>query len=50
MFPLNRVFDWDEWQESFGDYWIAKGEIAKREFSRSSRTRSWRISNPTKCR
>lgn len=31
MFPLNRVFDWDEWQESFGDYWIAKGEIAKRD-------------------
>lgn len=31
MFPLNRVFDWDEWQENFGDYWIAKGEAAKRE-------------------
>ena len=31
MFPLNRVFDWDEWQETFGDYWIAKGEIAKRD-------------------
>ena len=31
MFPLNRVFDWDEWQESFGDYWIAKGETAKRD-------------------
>ncbi len=31
MFPLNRVFDWDEWQESFGDYWIEKGEIAKRD-------------------
>lgn len=31
MFPLNRVFDWDQWQESFGDYWIAKGEVAKRE-------------------
>ena len=31
MFPLNRVFDWDEWQENFGDYWIAKGETAKRE-------------------
>ena len=30
-FPLNRVFDWDEWQESFGDYWIAKGQTAKRE-------------------
>jgi hypothetical protein len=31
MFPLNRVFDWDEWQESFGDYWINKGEVTKRE-------------------
>jgi hypothetical protein len=31
MFPLNRVFDWDEWQDNFGDYWIAKNDIAKRE-------------------
>ncbi len=31
MFPLNRVFDWDEWQDSFGDYWIAKGDTAKRD-------------------
>ena len=31
MFPLNRVFDWDEWQDGFGDYWIAKGETSKRE-------------------
>ena len=31
MFPLNRVFDWDEWQDSFGDYWIGKGETPKRE-------------------
>jgi Protein of unknown function DUF262 len=31
MFPLNRVFDWDEWQEEFGDYWIAKGEATKRD-------------------
>ncbi|MES2438551.1 MAG: DUF262 domain-containing protein [Verrucomicrobiota bacterium] len=31
MFPLNRVFDWDEWQEEFGDYWIAKGDAAKRD-------------------
>lgn len=30
-FPLNRVFDWDEWQESFGDYWIARGDAAKRD-------------------
>lgn len=31
IFPLNRVFDWDEWQENFGDYWIAKGDTAKRD-------------------
>lgn len=31
MFPLNRVFDWDEWQESFGDYWIARNDASKRE-------------------
>ncbi|HPS08870.1 MAG TPA: DUF262 domain-containing protein [Kiritimatiellia bacterium] len=31
MFPLNRVFDWDKWQDDFGDYWIAKGETAKRD-------------------
>jgi hypothetical protein len=31
MFPLNRVFDWDEWQEGFGNYWIGKGDAAKRE-------------------
>jgi hypothetical protein len=35
MYPLNRAFDWDEWQEGFGDYWIDKGETAKRQvFSR----------------
>lgn len=31
MFPLNRAFDWDEWQEGFGDYWINKGDFGKRE-------------------
>lgn len=31
MFPLNRVFDWDEWQDGFGDYWIANGDSPKRE-------------------
>lgn len=31
MFPLNRAFDWDEWQEGFGDYWIGKGDVAKRD-------------------
>lgn len=31
MFPLNRVLDWDQWQEEFGDYWIAHGEAPKRD-------------------
>ena len=31
MFPLNRVFDWDEWREGFEDYWLDKGESGKRE-------------------
>lgn len=31
MFPLNQVFDWDTWQEEFGDYWIGKGDPAKRD-------------------
>jgi hypothetical protein len=31
MFPLNQVFDWDRWQDGFGDYWIAKGQPEKRE-------------------
>jgi hypothetical protein len=37
MFPLNRVFDWDEWREGFEDYWIDKGEIAKREIFKKFR-------------
>lgn len=31
MFPLNRVFDWDEWQEGFGDHWLDLGDKSKRE-------------------
>lgn len=35
MYPLSRAFDWDAWQERFGDYWIEKGDTAKRQlFSR----------------
>jgi len=30
-FPLNQVFDWDAWQEGFGDFWIAKGQPEQRE-------------------
>lgn len=31
MFPVNQVFDWDAWQDGFGDYWIAKGDVGKRQ-------------------
>lgn len=31
MFPLNRVFEWDAWQEEFGDFWIARGDVLKRQ-------------------
>jgi hypothetical protein len=31
MFPLNQVFDWDAWQEGFGDYWIGRGHADHRE-------------------
>jgi hypothetical protein len=31
MFPLNQVFDWDTWQEEFGDYWIGKDDPTKRD-------------------
>ena len=29
-FPLNCVFDWDAWQDGYGDYWINKGQPEKR--------------------
>jgi hypothetical protein len=25
MYPLNSAFDWDEWQDGFGDYWTPRG-------------------------
>jgi hypothetical protein len=31
MYPLNQAFNWDTWQEEFGDYWIAKGKPELRE-------------------
>lgn len=31
MYPLNQAFNWDTWQEEFGDYWIAKGQTEMRE-------------------
>lgn len=34
MFPLSCVFDWDAWQDGFGDYWIDKGQPEKRKVFR----------------
>lgn len=31
MYPLNQAFNWDTWQEEFGDYWIANGKPEMRE-------------------
>ena len=31
MYPLNQAFNWDTWQEAFGDYWIDKGKPEMRE-------------------
>ena len=31
MYPLNQAFNWDTWQEEFGDYWIGKGKSDMRE-------------------
>lgn len=35
MFPLSRVFDYDDWRYGFEDYWIARGDIDKRHFFRA---------------
>jgi len=31
MYPLNQAFNWDNWQEEFGDYWIGKGKPELRD-------------------
>ena len=38
IYPLNQAFNWDTWQEEFGDYWIAKGKPELREVFKQ-----WRI-------
>jgi hypothetical protein len=34
MFPVNRVFNWDEWQDGFTDHWMAHGEAGRRDLFR----------------
>ncbi len=31
MFPVNQIFDWDDWQDGFVDYWANKGDAARRQ-------------------
>jgi hypothetical protein len=31
IYPLNQAFNWDTWQEEFGDHWIAKGKPEMRD-------------------
>lgn len=37
MFPLNQAFDWEDWRERFEDFWIARGEMEKRNVFRRFR-------------
>jgi hypothetical protein len=35
MFPMTRVFDWDEWQDGFDDYWKENGDTAQSKLFRA---------------
>lgn len=32
MFPLNQVFDWDEWQDGFNEYWLESDPETRKLF------------------
>ena len=32
MFPLNQVFDWDEWQDGFNEYWLENDPETRKLF------------------
>lgn len=32
MFPLNQVFDWDEWQDGFNEFWLEKDPETRKLF------------------
>ena len=32
MFPLNQVFDWDEWQDGFNEYWLENDTETRKLF------------------
>ena len=38
MFPVNRIFDWDDWKEGFDDYWLGKSDQTKREIFKQFKT------------
>ncbi|GMU44501.1 MAG: hypothetical protein AMXMBFR6_26480 [Betaproteobacteria bacterium] len=35
MYPVSQVFDWDRWQDGFGDYWRGNEQDEKRETFRA---------------
>ena len=35
MYPVSQVFDWDRWQDGFGDYWRGNEHEEKRETFRA---------------
>ncbi|MFN0054204.1 MAG: DUF262 domain-containing protein [Planctomycetales bacterium] len=39
MFPANQVFDWDAWQEDFGDFWIERGQPERRQHFKEFKNR-----------
>jgi hypothetical protein len=32
MFPLNQVFDWDDWQDGFNEYWLENDTETRKLF------------------
>ncbi len=32
MFPLNQVFDWDDWQDGFNEYWLERDSETRKLF------------------
>lgn len=50
MYPVSQVFDWDRWQDGFGDHWRGnEHEESARRFAPSS-AKYWRTLSLTGCR
>lgn len=35
MYPVSKIFDWDEWQDGFNDYWKSEGDESKTSLFRN---------------